>query len=204
MSGMSITRDSSFPTGFISSDLLGLESGGPTDMEDGEIVDNPRAPEPMDQTEGLGHGVHPTGSPLSDVSVIPGGVSDLPSEDMNTTAHPSESESHSSQPTTSQGARHSQSGPRDSAWGEEGDEASQHCCLYPKTRPYVIPQISRVSSGWYDEEECLDPTEVASPFRRVGKPNLHGSIGGHKAHTPCLLTERTGHTPTIKGSWSVG
>ena len=52
-------------------------------------------------------------------------MSDLLSEDMDTTAHPSESESHSRLPTISQGAGPSQSGPRDSVWGEEEDEVSR-------------------------------------------------------------------------------
>ncbi len=73
---MDITRDSSFPTGFISSNPLGLESGVPTDLEDREIIDNHRALEPMDQTEDLDYGFQSTGGALSDVSVIPGGVSD--------------------------------------------------------------------------------------------------------------------------------
>ncbi len=50
-SDMRITCDSPLPTGFISSDPLGLDSGGPTDLEDGEIVGNPHASEPMDQSE---------------------------------------------------------------------------------------------------------------------------------------------------------
>ncbi len=101
---MSVTHDSSFPAGFSSTDTLGLESEGPTDMEDGEIIDNPHTLEPMYQAEELGHGAQPGGSALSDLSAIPSGASDFPSEDMDTTAHPSESQSHPSLPPTSQGA----------------------------------------------------------------------------------------------------
>ncbi len=47
----------------------------------------------------------------------------------------------------------------------------------------MIPQVGMVQNGWYDREDCMDPTEVALPVRRVGRPNLDGSIGGFKAHT---------------------
>ncbi len=57
------------------------------------------------------------GSALSDVSAIPDRVSDLPSEDMDTTAQPFGLESHSSLPTTSWGTWSSQSSPRDYACG---------------------------------------------------------------------------------------
>lgn len=62
-SDMDTFHDSSILPGFLSSDTLILETGGPTDLEDGEIIDNPHVPEPMDQTKNLGHdrtlrGVH--------------------------------------------------------------------------------------------------------------------------------------------------
>ncbi len=117
MSEMSITHDSSFTAGFVSTDPLELESEGPTDLQDGEIIDNPCAPEPMEQSEELGHGAQPGGSTLSDLSPIPSGVSDFPSEDMDTNAHTSESESHSSLPTTSQGTGLSHGDLHDSLWG---------------------------------------------------------------------------------------
>ncbi len=46
----------------------------------------------MDQSEELDHVAQPGGSMLSDLSAIPGDVSDYPSEDMDITAHLSELE----------------------------------------------------------------------------------------------------------------
>ncbi len=45
VSDMSVAHDSSIPAGYLSSDPLALESEGPVDLEDGEIIDDLRAPE---------------------------------------------------------------------------------------------------------------------------------------------------------------
>ncbi len=180
---MNLSHDSSFHQGFLSSDPLGLETGGPSDLEDGQIVDHSHTSEPMDQSDNLGHGVQSTGGTVSDASVAPGGGSDLPSEEMDTTAQPSETESHSSLPTTSQGARSHRSGPFDYGWGGgEEDEMSRRHRLYLKVLPYMVPHVAMVQNGWYQGEDCMNPTEVAPSVCRPGKPNMDGSIGGHKAH----------------------
>ncbi len=65
--------------------------------------------------------------------------------------------------------------------GVDEDEVARRRRLYPKIRPYVIPQMVTVNNGWYEGEDCMDSIEVASPVCRVGRPNLDGSIGGYKA-----------------------
>ncbi len=52
-----------------------------------------------------------------ELSIIPGGVSDYPPEDMDITADSSESESHSNLPTTNQGAGFSHGDLHDFPWG---------------------------------------------------------------------------------------
>ncbi len=74
-------------------------------MEDGEIVDSSHPSEPMDQADTLGHGVHSTEGATSNASAVLGGMSDFQSEDMDTTAQPSEAESHSDLPTMSHDTR---------------------------------------------------------------------------------------------------
>ena len=56
---MSIAHNPSLPAGFISTDRLRLESEGPTDLEEGEVIDNPHPSEPMAQSEEMGHGAQP-------------------------------------------------------------------------------------------------------------------------------------------------
>ena len=80
-------------TGFLSGDLLGLESGGPEGLEDEEMNDDPRTPEQMDQSEGLGYAAQPREGTLTDLSAIPIGVSGHCSEDMDIIVPPSEQES---------------------------------------------------------------------------------------------------------------
>ncbi len=61
-----------FPQGSPPLTLLGLESGEPTDLEDGEIIDNLHASKTMDKSKELGHGAQPMGSALSDMRAIRG------------------------------------------------------------------------------------------------------------------------------------
>ena len=62
ISDMSVAHDSSIPAGFLSSDALALESEAPVNLEDGEIIDDPHAPEEMDQSEEQGHVAQPGGA----------------------------------------------------------------------------------------------------------------------------------------------
>ncbi len=134
----------------------------------------------MDQADTLGHRAYSAGGAVSDASTAPGRISDFQSEDMDTTAQPSEVESYSDRPMTSQDARFCHSGP-DSDWGEGESEVSRHRRQYPKILPYVIP-TEQVQNRWYQGEDLMDPRKVASPACRVGRPNVDGSIGGDKGH----------------------
>ncbi len=99
------------------------------------------------------------------------------SEDMDTTAQPSEAESYSGRPMESQDARHHRGNP-DPTWGEGENEMAKRRRLYPKVRPYTVHAPQRVDNGWYQGEDVMDPNEVAPPARKVGQPNVDGSIGG--------------------------
>ncbi len=116
---MSVTHYSLAPTGFLSSDPLGLESEGPTDLEDRVIIDDPCALEQMDQSEELDHVARPGESTLSSLSDGPSGTSDQP---IDVTIPPSEQKSRLGQPTTSQGTGLCHSDQYDSSWwgGESG------------------------------------------------------------------------------------
>ncbi len=183
------TSHDSLPRGFQSDDPLGLNTGDHSDLEGGgEIIDHSHPSEPMDKSDKLGHGVQPTRGAVSDASMPTGGVSDLPSEDMDTTAQPSELESHSSFPSTSQDARSHRSGP---VW----------LCVGGRRRRGI--QASSIPQGitlcWHQGDYYMDPTEVAPSVGRVGRPNSDASNGGHKCHP--LPPRREGRaTPITNGS----
>ncbi len=181
VSDMNVPHDS-IPARFISSDPLGLESEGPVDLQAGEITDNLRTSEPMDQSEELGHVAQLRGSTFSNLSVIPSGVSDYPSEDMDVTSHPSKLDSHSSLLTMNQCAGLSLGDLQDSLWGAEEDEATKHQSLYPTTQPYLSPRLVEVYSGWYEGEYCMDPAEVAPPLSQRGEAQSGWVHRGYKGH----------------------
>ncbi len=131
----------------------------------------------MDQDDVLGHDTYLDGGSASDAGVAPERTNVFQSEDMDTTAQPLGAESCSDQPMESQDARYTRSDP-DSNWGEGEHEMAKRRRLYPKVRPYTIPVASRIERGWYLGEDLMDPREVTSPARRVGRPNVDGSIGG--------------------------
>ncbi len=100
---------------------------------------------------------------------------------MDTTAHPSDTESYSGRPWGSQDARRSRGNP-DPTWGEGENKTAQRRRLYPKVRSYTILAPVRIDNGWYRGEDLMDPREVASPVCRVGRPNVDGSVGGDQAN----------------------
>ncbi len=81
----------------------------------------------------------------------------------------------------SQDARHHRDNP-DPTWGKGENETAKRRRLYPKLRPYTIPAPQRVDNRWYQGEDMMDPNEVAPPARRVGQPNVDGSIKGDQRH----------------------
>ena len=161
----------------------------PVDLEEGEISDHSSSPDAMDQDDILGHGTYLDRGLASDTGAAPGRISDFQSEEMDTTAQPSEVESYSDWPMESQDVRYTRNGP-DSNWGKGESETAKRRRMYPKIQPYVIPIPSGIDNGRYREEDLMDPREVASPAHRVGWPNVDGSIGGDKGSP--LPTKRPG------------
>ncbi len=92
------TFNPSLPPGYSGTYPSGLDLKVPTDLEEGEISDHSSLPEPMDQADTLGHGAYSAGGIASDTGDAPGRMSDFQSEDMDTTAQPSEVESYSDRP----------------------------------------------------------------------------------------------------------
>ncbi len=115
--------DSSLPQDRSEQDPLNLAQGGP-EREEGECSSHASSPEAMDQDDVLGHDTHLDGGLVSDTGMASGGVADFQSEDMDTTAQPSEAESYSGQLRESQDAWHSCGNP-ESTWGEGENEAAQ-------------------------------------------------------------------------------
>ncbi len=168
--------DSSLPQDRSELDPLNLTQGGP-EREEEECTPHSSSPEVMDQDDVLGHDTYLDGGSASDTGVASRRVADSQSEDMDITAQPSEPESYSGRPMETQDARRSRDNPGP-AWGEGENETAKRRRLYPKVRPYAVPAPARVDSGWYQGEDVMDPSEVASPACRVGQPNVDGSIGG--------------------------
>ncbi len=104
-------------------DPLNLTQDGP-EREEGELSDQSSSPEAMDQDNVLGRDTYLDGGLASDTGVAPRRVTDFQSEDMDTTAQPSEAESYSGRPMESQDARHSRGNP-DPTWGEGENEVAQ-------------------------------------------------------------------------------
>ncbi len=79
-------------------DLRDLTQNDP-DWEEGELIgDSSSSPEDMDQDEILGRDTYLDGRPASNTGATSGRVDDFQSEDMDTTAHPSDAESYSGRP----------------------------------------------------------------------------------------------------------
>ncbi len=169
------------PLGYSGTDLSGLHLKGRTDLEEGDISYHSSLPEPMDQANTLGHEKYSAGGVASDNGAAFGRISDFQSEDLDTTAQPSEVESYSDRAMTSQDALYTHSGP-DSDWDDGESEASKRCRMYPKILPHLISTADQVQNQWHREEDLMDPRRVASPAGRVGRPNTDGSIGGDKGH----------------------
>ncbi len=162
-------------------DPLNLTQDSP-EREEGELTPHSSSPEAMDQDDVLGHDTFLDGGLASDTGGAPGSLTDFQSEDMDTIAQPSGAESCSERPRESQDARHSRGNP-DPVWGEGENETAKRRRLYPKVWPYAVPAPVRIDSGWYQGEDLMDPSEVASPARRVGRPNVDGSIGGDQGNS---------------------
>ncbi len=81
----------------------------------------------------------------------------------------------------SQDARHNHGNP-DPTWGEGENEMAKRHRLYLKVRPYAVPTPVRIDSEWYQGEDLMDPSQVASPACRVGRPNVDGFIGGDQGN----------------------
>ena len=181
------------PRGCYSSDAFNLEAGDPSDLEDWEIIDCSRPSEPMDQSDTLGHGVQPTGDLARNASAVLGGMSDFQSEDMDTTAQPSEAESHSDIPTTNQDARSHQVGPPDSAWGEGESETSQCHRQYPTIPPHLVSGGEMVENRWYEGEYIMDPREVVPLLAGYRDLTFMDPMAGTRV-TSCPLAGQIGNT----------
>ncbi len=126
-------------------DPLALNQRNP-DREDGALTEQSSSPDAMDQDDVLGHDTYLDRDLASDTGAAPGRISGFHSEEMDTTAQPSEVESCSDRPMESQDAQYIRSGP-DSNWGEGESEMARRRRLYPKVPPYVIPVPPRINSG---------------------------------------------------------
>ena len=168
------TLDSSQPLDRSERDPLGLDQGSP-ELEEGEC--RASSPEAMDQDEVLGHDAHLDEGSTSDAGMAFGQRTDSHSEDMDVAVHFSDSEVPSSQPMEIQDAQYGRDHP-ELLWGEGENETTKRRQLYPKVWPYTFPVYQDIDSGWYQGEDLMDPNDVAPPARRIGLPNVDGSIGG--------------------------
>ncbi len=172
--------DSSLPQDRSELDPLNLTQDGP-EREEGEVIDDSSSPEDMDQDDVLGRDTYLDEGLASNTGAASRRVNDFQDEEMDITAQPVEAESYSGRPMGIQDERHGCGNP-DPVWGEGENEAAKRRRLYPKVRPYTVPAPARIDSGWYQGEDLMDPREVASPARRVGQPNVDGSIGGDQGN----------------------
>ncbi len=153
--------DSSLPQDRSELNPLNLTQGGP-EREEGECSSHSSSPKAMDKDDVLGHDTYLDGGSASDTGMASRRVADSQSEDMDITAQRSEPETYFGRPMESQDARHNCGNP-DPTWGEGENEAAKRRQLYPKVRPYTVPAPQRVDNGWYQGEDVMDPSEVASP-----------------------------------------
>ncbi len=166
-------------------DPLGLTQGNPK-QEEGEWTGH-SSPEAMDQDEVMEHDAPLNEDSTRDTGSAFGQRTDSQSEDMDVAAPYSDSEGHSGQPMETQEVRYSRGNP-EPTWDEGGNEMARRRRLYPKVWPYTIPVQQDIDTGWYQGEDMMDPNDVAPPARRIGLPNVDGSIGGDHRHAlppPC-------------------
>ncbi len=168
------TLDSSQPLDRSERDPLGLDQGGP-ELEEGE--GQASSPEAMDENEVLGHDAHLDEGSTSEAGLAYGQRTDSQSEHMDVNVRFSDSEGPSGQPMETQDARYSHGNP-ELSWGEGENETAKRRRLYPKVWPYMVPVYQDIDNGWYQEEDLMDPNDVAPPACRAGLPNVDGSIGG--------------------------
>ncbi len=148
-------------------DPLGLTQGD-SELEEGECLASPH--EAMDHEEVLEHNTRLEEGSASEAGLAFGQTTDSQSKAMDVAGIGSESEGFSGQPMETQDARHSR-GNLGSTWGDEESETAKRHRKYPKVRPYAVPVHQEIDSGWYREEDLIDPNDVAPPARRVGLPN---------------------------------
>ncbi len=155
-------------------DPLGLNQGD-SEWEEGEC--RPSPPDVMDQDEVLEHDSRPEEGITSYAGGAFGPTTDSQSEVMDVTGLHSETEDFSEQPMDAQDARCDRDA-SEPTWSE-GENVTAKCRRkYPKVRPYAVPVRQENDNGWYQWEDIMDPNDVAPPVRRLGLPNVDGSIGG--------------------------
>ncbi len=160
------TSHASIPPDHSETDPLALDHGGP-EREEGELSEQSSSPDTMDQDNVLGCDTYLDGGLVSDPGVAPERITSFQPKEMDTTAQPSGAESCSDRPRESQDTRYGRSVP-DSDWGDGESETAKRRRLYPKVWPYIFPTPPGIDNGWYQEEDLMDPREVALPARRVG------------------------------------
>ncbi len=92
---------------------------------EGEITDHSSSPDAMGQDDELGHGKYPDRGLTSDTGATPGRISDFHSEEMDTTAQPSEVESYSNRIIESQDMRYAHSGLDSRKWEKVREKVRQ-------------------------------------------------------------------------------
>ncbi len=168
------TIDTHLPLNRSVQDPLGLNQGGP-ELEEGEW--RPSLHEAMDQDDVLEHNASLDEDSAYEAGMAYGQTTDSQSEAMDVVGAGSELEGFSDRPMDAQDARHDRDR-HEPTWDEGESETAKRRRKYPKVRPYTVPVRQEINNGWYQWEDLLDPSEVAPPARRVGLPNVDGSIGG--------------------------
>ncbi len=80
------------------------------------------------------------------------------------------------------------------------------CTLYMKIQPYVIPTPSGIDNRWYQEEDLMDPREVASPapilmLKRTRRVGGHTSLRKNALHALSVRTQPARVMPIGGISW---
>ncbi len=168
------TIDARLPPNRSVQDPLGLNQGD-SGLEEGECKPSPH--EVMDQDDVLEHNARLDERSASEAGMAYGQTTNSQSEAMDVAGAGSEFEGFSDRPMDAQDARHDRDR-HESTWDEGESETAKRRRKYPKERPYTVPVHQEINNGWYQWEDLLDPSEVAPSARRMGLPNVDGSIGG--------------------------
>ncbi len=84
-------------------------------------------------------------------------------------------------------------------WGECVEEVEWTICFHP-SKPFIKPCIEQTDDGWYQGQDCVDPSEIASVAKKAILSAADGSLA--LKQDAVLPGASRGRTKYNRMSWS--